>query len=565
MTNYNILEVNNIKFSHSRVETFNQCPYRFKLQYLDEFTTLSDYDPSSPLTVGVMVHSAIEKNLKEAINEYYRSYPIISDAHINEAYKLETLYPNIMAILQEAFPGKWEHEVIIEDDNFKGFIDLVVHNDDGTVNIVDFKYSNNIDNYMKSGQLHEYKYFYEKQYKKTVKHLLFLFIPKTQIKQKQEETTFEFRKRIVSELSKMNVQIREVPYDANKVVEFAFDIKKILEEKEFAPNPTYLCGWCNFKGFCQENKTYDIIKKESVEMLPSSERRVLGERKKKKIWIYGVPTSGKTTMCDDAPNPLNLNTDGNIEDVTMPYLSIKDVVIVEGRVTKRKLAWEVFKDTITELEKKQNDFKTVMIDLVEDTREMCRLYKYEELGIQHESDSTFGKGWDIIKTEYLSTMRRYFNLDYENLIIISHEDCTKDVTKKNGDKITRIAPNIPEPIANKLAGMVDLVVRAVKENDGTRMLQIPNDEITFGGTRLKGVNVEKMPLSWDNLMKIYDLRNETVKTERRAKKEEKQGEQVEEEQKEEQKNFTEEVQETKQTEEKVEQAETVKRTRKPRN
>ena len=33
-------------------------------------------------------------------------------------------------------------------------------------------------------------------------------------------------------------------------------------------------------------------------MLPSSERRVLGERKKRKVWVYGVPTSGKTTMYD---------------------------------------------------------------------------------------------------------------------------------------------------------------------------------------------------------------------------------------------------------------------------
>ena len=61
-------------------------------------------------------------------------------------------------------------------------------------------------------------------------------------------------------------------------------------------------------------------------------------------------------MLDDAPNPLNLNTDGNIQFVTMPYVRIKDEVTVNGRMTNRKFAWEVFKDTIAELEKKQNDF-----------------------------------------------------------------------------------------------------------------------------------------------------------------------------------------------------------------
>ncbi len=167
-------------------------------------------------------------------------------------------------------------------------------------------------------------------------------------------------------------------------------------------------------------------------ILPKNQRRDIKKAKKRKIWIYGPAFSGKTTMLDNAPNPLNLNTDGNIEFVTMPYVSIKDEVTVEGRMTKRKFAWEVFKEAIEELEKKQNDFKTIIVDLLEDTREMCRVYKYDELGIQHESDSGFGKGWDIIKTEYLSTIRRLFNLDYENIVVLSHEDVSKDITKKNG-------------------------------------------------------------------------------------------------------------------------------------
>lgn len=145
-------------------------------------------------------------------------------------------------------------------------------------------------------------------------------------------------------------------------------------------------------------------------------------------------------MLDDAPNPLNLNTDGNVQFVTMPFIPIKDEVKVEGRITKRKYAWEVFKEAISELEKGQNDFKTIIVDLLEDTREACRVYMYDQLKIQHESDSGFGKGWDIIKTEYLSTMRRFFNLDYENLVVVSHEDVSKDITKKNGQNITRIAP-----------------------------------------------------------------------------------------------------------------------------
>lgn len=73
----------------------------------------------------------------------------------------------------------------------------------------------------------------------------------------------------------------------------------------------------------------------------------------KTLWIYGAPFSGKTTLANDFEKPLMLNTDGNIKFVDAPYISIKDIVTVEGRMTKRQLAWDVFKEAIRELEKKK--------------------------------------------------------------------------------------------------------------------------------------------------------------------------------------------------------------------
>ena len=92
--------------------------------------------------------------------------------------------------------------------------------------------------------------------------------------------------------------------------------------------------------------------------LPSTQRVDVERTSKKKIWIYGQPYSGKTTFADQAPTPLNLNTDGNVKYVTMPRLAIKDEVTVEGRLTNRKFAWEIFKEAIADLEK-GSDFETV--------------------------------------------------------------------------------------------------------------------------------------------------------------------------------------------------------------
>lgn len=483
------------RYSHSRVETHNNCPYQYKLRYVDHLKTIQAPEADNALICGNTIHKGAETDLKQAIEFYYSNYPIISDLHINETIKFEYLIPKIHEIL--AGVNVYKKEFRINTDRFIGIVDLITKNEDGSVDVFDYKYSNNYEHYAESPQLHLYKYFLE-QIGFKVRKLGFIFIPKISIRQKQDEDLYKFRRRLAEELKNSKIKIMEVKYNAEKVAAWMNGIINITEDEKFSKNPTNLCSWCEYQEYC--------IKGEDYMLLPSTERRDIKQIKKRKLWIYGPAFSGKTSMLDDVPKPLNLNTDGNIEFVTMPYIAIKDEVTVNGRITERKFAWQVFKEAIAELEKKQNEFKTIIVDLLEDTREMCRIYKYDELGIQHESDSGFGKGWDIIKTEYLSTMRRFFNLDYENLVVISHEDVSKDITKKNGQNITRIAPNIQEAIANKVAGMVDIVARVVVDGD-ERTLNFKSDEVIFGGGRLKGISKTSIPLSWDELMKVYDEAN----------------------------------------------------------
>lgn len=230
-------------------------------------------------------------------------------------------------------------------------------------------------------------------------------------------------------------------------------------------------------------------------MLPTTNRVEINPASHKKIWIYGAPFSGKTTLADGAPTPLNLNTDGNVKTVTMPRLPIKDTM--DGR--QKKLAWEVFKEAIDDLES-GSDFETIVVDLLEDTYESCRLYMYKKLGIEHESDDSF-RAWDKVRTEFLSTMRRLVNLPY-NIILISHEDMSKDVTKRTGDKVTAIKPNIPDKIANKVAGMVDIVIRAVKEDDSF-VISTKTSNVIFGGGRLSHMKATDAPNSWDTIEAMY--------------------------------------------------------------
>lgn len=219
----------------------------------------------------------------------------------------------------------------------------------------------------------------------------------------------------------------------------------------------------------------------------------------KKIWVYGSPFSGKTTFATGAADHYVLSTDGNAQYVTDNYKVITDEVTVNGRITTRKLAWEVFKDELDKLES-GTKYKTIVVDLVEDIYESCRLFMYKKLGITHESDDSF-RAWDKTRTEFLSTIRRLMNLPYD-IVLISHEDTSKDITKKSGENITAIKPNLTDKVSNKLAGMVALVGRTVvDDNDYT--LQIKTDEVTFGGGRL-GINNVVIPLDWNEVSNLFE-------------------------------------------------------------
>ena len=133
--------------------------------------------------------------MNTAIKEYFAQYPIISDEHINEAIKLAYQISKAKNILPQG-----EYEVQIKDEDFIGFIDLLVpvqheltmeemdevcdncekncdcnYANSGIVckkminqknptkyyDLYDFKYSNNIYHYKESPQLHLYKYYFE--------------------------------------------------------------------------------------------------------------------------------------------------------------------------------------------------------------------------------------------------------------------------------------------------------------------------------------------------------------------------------------------------------------------
>ena len=477
------------------------------MRYCDGIQTIKSDEPDNALFLGTALHTGLEKGVEEAIKEYFMQYPVITDEHINEAMKLEVMIPKAAELIPK---GKFE--VNISNDDFVGFIDLLAPVTSNTklggeyqelpdvYDLYDFKYSNNVNHYKDSVQVHLYKYFFEQTNPgKKIRNLFYLCVPKVNIKQKKSETLGQFRQRIQEELTKAEPKLVQVEYDQSKVLDWMFSVKHTVEAVDFPKNPNWLCRYCEYADYCQKGETHML--------LPKNERRNIETVEKKVVWLYGSPFSGKTTFANKFPDPLMLNTDGNIKFVDAPYIGIKDKIEVTGRMTKKTLAWDIFKDVIAELEKKENDFKTVVVDLLEDCYEYCRLWMYDQMGITHESDDSF-RAWDKVRTEFLSTLKRLMALDYENIILISHEDCSKDITKKGGDKLTSIKPNLQDKVATKVAGMVDIVARVVADGD-IRILSFKSNEVIFGGGRLT-TKTNEIALDYDAFLEVYDEANKAA-------------------------------------------------------
>ena len=486
------------QYSHSRVSTYQQCPAQYKYRYIDGLKTVHNPAPDDALIVGNALHIGIEKDQKAMLDWYYNQFYIIDDQHVNEAIKLTALLPKVKQFLS-TLDGPFRHEYEINRPDFKGFVDLIVSNPDGSVDVFDFKYSNNVDKYLESAQPHLYKFYLEREPKHRfkVRRIGFVFIPKVNIRQRKDETLYQFRRRLIETLAGLDVDVRYVPYDFAKVKQFWKSCSEIEAATDFPKNPSRLCDWCEFKTYCLEGLDYMI--------LPKNERRQVTVNTTPDMWLYGDSYSGKTVFADQFDDNLMINTDGNVDHISSPVLRIKDEVIVEGRITKRKFAWQVFEEVVTELEKKQNDFKIVTLDLIEDLYEHCRLYMYDQMGIEHEQDAGYGKGWDMVRTRFLSTIKRLKNAGYQ-LIYISKLSVSE--INERGGKITRYMPNIPDKVANVLAGTVDLTARVIADGEN-RYLSFKTSPYIFGGSRYD-FGVDQIPLDKDVF--IETLKNAKVKT-----------------------------------------------------
>lgn len=163
--------------------------------------------------------------------------------------------------------------------------------------------------------------------------------------------------------------------------------------------------------------------------------------------LYGSPKVGKSTFAAGFPDAIFLSTE--------PGLNLLSVYKVD--VTN----WEEFGEAWMQL-KKDDRYKTIIIDTVDNLFEFCRIHMLGKLGLVHEHDANdYGRTYQIVRKEFEKAVNALTNSRY-GIVFISH--AKRDEEKIRGQVINRIYPTVPKQAREYLLGLVDIILYANTED-----------------------------------------------------------------------------------------------------
>ena len=250
-------------FSYSKVNCFNTCPYKYKLTYLDKLKPIPDERPNNALFIGTACHTGIEKrSVEEAVKDYKSNYKELGRLHEIEIFKLETILPKAIKDIPE---GEYEYK-LKADDGFIGYIDCLVPVSEGVYDLLDFKTTNNIGGYKRSGQIHIYKYYYEKLTGNKIRDIYYVFIPKFNDTLNESLSDQEIKDRIIEYFSDKEIHFEKIEFD-KKQIGYFFARKTLMDKAvEFPKRPSPSCSFCEYKKYCLTNgeDTSELLKEEPI-------------------------------------------------------------------------------------------------------------------------------------------------------------------------------------------------------------------------------------------------------------------------------------------------------------
>lgn len=177
-------------------------------------------------------------------------------------------------------------------------------------------------------------------------------------------------------------------------------------------------------------------------MLPTEKSKKKTNLSDFTILLYGLPKVGKSTTCARLDGAIFVPTEAGLNS-----LEVYQTPLIEN--------WKQFLEVSAELAKGKHEFKTVVIDLVDNLYSMCAEDVCLKHDKPHESDFAYGKGYALIRVEFMRVINKLAALP-TGLVLVSHS-VEKEFETRTG-KFTKVIPNLTNTIRASLIGVVDCVL-----------------------------------------------------------------------------------------------------------
>lgn len=180
----------------------------------------------------------------------------------------------------------------------------------------------------------------------------------------------------------------------------------------------------------------------SVELELPKEKTMEGASFRDLAWfIYGPPGIGKTTFFANVPDTWFMHTDPGLRFVT----AYKTPIVL----------WRQFTGLVDRLVKEpRQPYGIIVIDTVDLLYTACVAHVCGARNIEHLSDESYGKGYEMVRGEFGTYISRLMNLDY-GVAFISH---SKEVEIRGRTiKTSKIVPTLPRQAREVVMPMVDII------------------------------------------------------------------------------------------------------------
>jgi hypothetical protein len=222
--------------------------------------------------------------------------------------------------------------------------------------------------------------------------------------------------------------------------------------------------------------------------LPKVKTTKKTEFRRQNTLLYGLPKVGKSTFASQIPGALFLATEEGHNHLE----------VFKVNITK----WEDVLALGNELQKPGHGFTTLVIDIVDWLYKHCEHYICTKFEVFHPSDLAYGKGFSLVKDEFVRVLNRLNQIGF-GMIFISHAK-EREMKKKNMS-FTYMDTTLSGSSSQLICGLCDYILYAYIDEKGQRVMRTKPTTYINAGDR-SGKLPEILPFNY------LDFSNEFAKT-----------------------------------------------------